>query len=197
DPEKKSITQAAVSAYQAEKAEMAQTSLLNRRYQENKHLSSFQLRFASLLYDGDYPQAQLRPGADVGIGLFLTPRYQLLLHSGISQLAAERFYREDVIYVDLNLAVRLLPHDRLTPYFFGGGGALIGHGNSIAGDNATQNYLKANGGIGFEYHVNQWLGLDLAFDHNFIFSDAIDGQERGRYNDYFWRSRLGIKLFLN
>ena len=197
DPEKQSLTQAAINAYKLEKTEMAQTSLLNRRYQDYKHISSFQFSVASLLYDGDYPQGELRPGADLGIGLFLSPRHQLLLNFGASQLAAERFYREDVLYADLNLSFRFLPHDRMTPYLFGGGGVLIGRGNAAAGGNAARHFFKINGGIGFEYHLNNWLGIDLGFDHNFIFSDELDERVHGKYNDYFWRTRLGVKLFLN
>ena len=89
--------------------------------------------------------------------------------------------------VDANLEFILLPHDNLTPYIFGGGGAIL--------ESDVDTRFKAQYGLGFEYLPSPTLGLRVFGEQNITFKDDLDGLINGKRDDYFWRFGVGISLY--
>ncbi len=197
-PREESAALALVRSYAAEKEQMKNTDLYFREYLTTETVGSVSLNGTALLYEGDYPESVIQPGAEIGLQYALTPLLGLSLHAGYSKLAtAERRYEERIGYLDLNLRTRLLPQDKFSPYAFGGGGLLFDQGDNPSALLFASPYFKVNLGLGFEYKVTDFLGIDLAFDQNYLLDDGIDEISQGKYNDYFWRTRLGVKFYLN
>ncbi len=196
-PQDSSRTQRMIAAYKLEREEMQETQLLGRRVEERNNLASIQVGLSSMIYDGDYPQSRLRPGAELGLGLNLTPRLQTQINLGVSRLAAsDDLYEESIAYGDINLITRLLPGEKMSPYFLFGAGAIMDQSNT-PGLGAGNTYFKLNGGVGMEFYLNRWLGLDISADHHYLFTDELDGMDSGRYNDLLWRLRVGAKIYIN
>lgn len=177
---------------------MQETQLLDRILYDRESKASITVAGSGIVYDGDYPQSRLKPGLEVGLGYSISPRFQAQLNLGTSQLAvASELYQERILYGDLNLVTRILPGDRLSPYFLLGAGAILDQTNTLSADGAGQTYLKANTGIGMELYINDWMSIDASADYHFIFSDELDDMNSGRYNDLLWRLRAGVKFFIN
>lgn len=88
----------------------------------------------------------------------------------------------------------MMPDSRFSPVVFGGAGTMI---NTVAHPfdfQQTSNY-KLFAGVGFEYMVKETFGLQLAFDNNYLLDDNIDNMAQGKYNDYYWRTRLGLVAY--
>lgn len=190
-------TRALLEAYNKEKIQQRQTDLLGREFQGYRTAGMIQLNAGGLLYEGDYPNSALRAGVDLGAEIFISPGWALGLNGGYNQLAAEAGYEERIGYFEVNAVSRLLPWERFTPFLFGGGGLLFDQGDGEGGPAQRDYYWKLNGGIGFEYRLTDFLGAGLSIDQNYLLSDRIDGISQGRYNDFYWRARLGIRLYLN
>ncbi|MCB9288438.1 MAG: CsgG/HfaB family protein [Lewinellaceae bacterium] len=186
----------ALIAYEQEKEEMDDIDLLGRHRPGYEHYSSFSLSGTSLLYQGDYPNPMLQPGIEAGITAVFSPSISFHLGFGQSRLATEQIFDRKVTYFDGSVRLRLLPTDRISPFLFAGGGLMMPDGP--APNNITSNtHLKINAGLGLEYYLTDFLGLELALDNNYLMSDGLDGVVNGKYNDFFYRSRLGIKYYLN
>jgi curli production assembly/transport component CsgG len=198
DPEQQQATNRQVALFKQERAEMQETQLLGRTLYDRESSASITVAASGMIYDGDYPQSRLRPGAEVGLGVALSPRFQAQLNLGTSQLAvASELYKERILYGDLNLITHILPGDRLSPYLLLGAGAILDQTNTLSAGGASQTYLKANTGIGMEFYINDWMALDVSADYHFLFTDELDDISSGRYNDLLWRVRAGVKFFIN
>lgn len=198
DPEQQQATNRQVALFKQERAEMQETQLLGRTLYDRESSASITVAASGIIYDGDYPQSRLRPGAEVGLGVALSPRFQAQLNLGTSQLAvASELYKERILYGDLNLITHILPGDRLSPYLLLGAGAILDQTNTLSAGGASQTYLKANTGIGMEFYINDWMALDVSADYHFLFTDELDDISSGRYNDLLWRVRAGVKFFIN
>ena len=62
---------------------------------------------------------------------------------------------------------------------------------------ASNALLKLNAGLGLEYFLTDFLGLEISLDNNYLMSDGLDGVNNGKYNDFFYRTRLGLKYYLS
>ena len=196
DASQQGLMNGALAAYDQEKEEMDEIDLVGRHLSKYEHYSSFSLSGTSLLYQGDYPNPMFRPGIEAGITAVFSPSFAFHLGFGKSSLATEQVFDRKVTYFDGSVRLRLLPSDRLSPFFFAGGGLMMPDGISL-GNAASSTLLKLNAGLGLEYFITDYLGLELALDNNYLMSDGLDGVVNGKYNDFFYRSRLGIKYYLS
>ncbi|MCO6478868.1 MAG: hypothetical protein J5I94_19695 [Phaeodactylibacter sp.] len=197
DSSQQAMMKGALVAYEQEKKEMEQVDLLGRERVGHEHYSSFSLSGTSLLYQGDYPNPILRLGAEAGITAVFSPGFAFHLGFGKSSLATEQVFDRKVTYFDGSVRVRLLPTDRISPFLFAGGGLMMPDGEMPPNDVASNALLKLNAGVGMEYFITDYLGLELAFDNNYLMSDGLDGVVNGKYNDFFYRSRVGVKYYLS
>ena len=189
-------TGAALAAYQLEKEEMQGTDLLGRKLEKRADKVAVEIALPGLFYQGEYRGSVVRPGIELGIHYYLKPGITARLNMGYSQLATADYFSTNISYIELNGIWNWMPFDKITPFAFAGIG-MIGESKAAPMDFTQLNYAKLNTGLGIEYRISNFLSATLAFDNNFILGDGIDGMEHGKYNDYYWRGRVGVKVFLS
>lgn len=197
DSSQQNLMNGALAAYEVEKKEMEDIDLVGRKRTNNEFYSSFSLSGTSLLYQGDYPNPRFRSGVEAGITAVFSSGISFHLGFGKSSLATDQIFDRKVTYFDGSVRLRLLPTDRFSPFLFAGGGLMMPEGEMPSSNIATNTLLKVNAGLGLEYFLTDYLGLELALDNNYLMNDGLDGAVNGKYNDYFYRTRLGIKYYLS
>lgn len=187
----------AIAAYEQEKDEVANIDILGREYRYDQQLGAISANGTGLYYQGDIPEPEMTPGIELGVNILINPQFSFRLGIGKSNLSAEREFGEAITYFDGNVSMRLLPHDRLSPFLYGGAGLLLTDENASKSNLGSNAIFKLNAGLGLEYYLTDFLGLELALDQNYLIDDTLDGVNNGKYNDYFFRARLGVKFYLN
>lgn len=188
---KKEEAEVAVKEYLEEKAAMEQTDLFGRKYRNYQHVVGFQLGGNAMMYQGDYPEPEIHFGPDIGLDLFINPRYSVDLNWGMSSLSTERIFREKIGYLDVSFNARLLPHDRFTPFVFAGGGMVYTREADF------REFFKIHGGMGLDYHITKFLSANISLDYNYFLDDELDELKVGKYNDFCWKTRLGLTFYLD
>jgi len=181
--------------YTRERKEIPQLDVMGKKLDNRRRQVLISAGTSSLLYKGDYPDPVIKTGVDLGLSFSSGPYLGIGLNYGISSVSAKDFYQSDISYFEAEASYRLLPFDRFTPFFFGGGG-LITENVSSRFDFSSKFYSKVHGGVGFEYLFNDYTGLRASADYNYIMSDGLDAIEQGRYNDFYWRFKVGINFYL-
>ncbi len=183
-----------ILAYKKEKELIPQTDIFGKKLDNRRSKLALNLSSTTLQYQGDYPEPVFRTGLDGGVVYSQNPFLGLGLHFGMSRLATKQFYSSDITYIDFDGTYRLLPFDLFTPTFNAGAG-VITENQSSRFDFSNNIYPKAHVGGGFEYLLSNRIGLKANCDYNFIFSDQIDAVEQGKYNDFFWRVKIGLNFY--
>jgi len=192
--EKKAEKERLIAAYDSEVATMQETNVFGRQIFDKPTGPALRAGGSAYVYRGDYPNAQLNGGGEVGLDWMLKPSFGVQVHGGFSALSTRDFYRENIISIDFNGVWRMLPWDRFSPVLYGGVGMVVDQ-DGRSDFARTHHYFKAQAGGGFEYFLNKNLAIDLLFDSNYLFNDQLDRVVHGKYNDIFLRGRLGIKYF--
>ncbi len=193
DTEKKKVEEA-VKKYKAERDEMRQTDVMGWKAQRERKSTGLSVHYAGLRYEGDFANPQLRQGLELGFEQVLGNQFSIGLNFGSGALESEEVFVQKFSYFDLNLKYRLLPQNRFSPFFQGGVGALL-MTNGSPFKFEPKGYQKIWAGIGLEYLMNNSLGFQLAFDNNYLLNDQFDQMDHGKYNDYFWRTRVGMIFY--
>ena len=149
---------------------------------------------SSLYYMGDYAGSKLSTGAELQFKFTPRPAYGVYLNYGLSKMATKNFYAADVSYLEIGGEYRLLPFDVFTPYLFGGAG-LVTENVTNRFDLNNEFFQKVNVGGGIEYMLNNTVGVRASVDYNYIFSDALDDVQQGKYNDFYWRGNVGLNFY--
>lgn len=149
---------------------------------------------ASLYYMGDYPGSKLGTGVELQLKYTPRPKYSGFLNYGLSKMTTENFYTADVSYLEVGGEYRLLPFDGFTPYIFGGVG-LVTENVANRFDFGGDFFSKSSIGGGFEYMMNNNVGVRVSADYNYIFSDNLDEVDQGKYNDFYWRGNFGLNFY--
>lgn len=182
----------AIKAYKEEKEGLAQIDVLGKEVKDRRSKIALQMGSTSTLYNGDYPDANLRSGIEVGVQYNLKPAVGLAFHYAGSNMTAGTFYDAKINYAELVAEYRLLPYDVFTPYVSGGLGIIAESEGFL---NYNKVFPKANIGGGVEYMFNQKVGFRFALDYNYIFSDDLDNIKQGKYNDAYWRGNVGVSIY--
>lgn len=179
----------AIAAYKEEKIQMRQTDVFGSRPERNRKSSSVQASYSALRYEGDYANPLIKSGYELGIDQTLSERFSLGLIFGTGRLGSAKDFDIKFSYGEIFVKYRFLPQSRFSPMVQAGIGMLFNKNFN----NNKQNRLFA--GVGFEYLITDNLGLTTSFDNNYLTSDTLDGIVHGKYNDYYWRSRLGMIFY--
>lgn len=147
------------------------------------------------LYAGDYPNAVAQPFGEASMSYSFNPKLFMSLNIGRGALAVEQGFEQDYYNTELLLNWRLYPDYKFTPYFFGGVSALFEPDFYPELESQYSNY---NGmfGLGFEQSLARHLDLNFAFFNNYSFNDDLDGEVNGRFNDFNWGAKIGLKFYL-
>lgn len=183
------VVQKITKEYTKETEEAKSTKLLNRSFTDNRGKAGFDFAGGVTLMDGDYSNPDIGYNARIQYRQFLFgPNFNIGVGASMFKLQNENVFNDEFMSVDANLEFILLPHDNLTPYIFGGGGAIFGSDIDMS--------FKAQYGIGFEYLPSPKLGLRIFGEQNITFNDNLDGVVNGKRDDYFWRFGVGISFYL-
>lgn len=150
--------------------------------------------YASLLrYEGDYGPQQYTAGAGLSLQADLTP--YLSLHADIAsgRLSAQEYYKQDITTTSLNLQYKVLPFQRITPFFS------VGYGVTNRGENlfdfSGQKFGGINSGLGVEYMVSPKIGVYAAGQYTYFINDKLDDVVAGGFNDSYWKASGGIRFY--
>lgn len=192
--EPRMIVDKSILDYKKERELIPKTDIFGKELNNRRKQMMFGVSSSSLYYLGDYPGSILATGAEFHLKYTPKPAVSAFLNYGLSKMATKQFYEADVTYFDAGLEYRLLPFDAMTPYIFGGGGFIT---ENITGrfDLSNNLFQKVNVGGGIEYMLNNNVGLRISADYNYIFSDALDEIEQGKYNDFYWRGNVGFNFY--
>lgn len=180
--------------YEKEKKKIPQTDIFGNMLDNRRKTFGLSLASSSLQYKGDFPDPVINTGLEIGFHYSTIPKLDFSFTYGLSRLGTQKFYSSDVSYIDLNTAYRFSPYDLFTPYLFGGGGIVTENRNGRF-DWSNQIFPKVNVGGGFEFLVNNNIGIKASVDFNYLFSDDFDGVAQGKYKDFFWRGNLGLQFY--
>ncbi|MFK7936330.1 MAG: CsgG/HfaB family protein [Saprospiraceae bacterium] len=180
--------------YWDEKEQIPQTDIFGKNLNNRRRDFSIGVSSSSLRYAGDYPNPNIRTGMQVDFANLINPYVSWGAEFGFSQMSTDKFYQADVTYLNANLQYRFSPYNVLTPYAYGGFGFITeNEGNRF--NFGSQLFTKAQAGFGFEYIVNNTVGIKASAGYNYVFSDELDDITQGRYNDFYWSGNIGINVY--
>ncbi|UOQ71668.1 CsgG/HfaB family protein [Hymenobacter cellulosilyticus] len=181
-------------AYQQEKSENQNIDVLGRVQRDRRGTVGIGLSAATVRYNGDFSNPQMRAAGELSIRYTKTPGSKLSagLNLGRFELAAGDFYRETFNYAELIGIYRLFPRDRFTPYLLAGGG--ITSRNQSTDPRAVLGHVT--GGVGVEFLPSDQLGLSVGLDNHYYFTDRLDHLKLGSYNDSYWSAKIGLTFYL-
>jgi len=151
-----------------------------------------------MIYDGDYPNGQVRPVGEFNIGFLQNSRLSLDVGIGAGQLAARDLYYSVVQYSRIGTRFRFFNQTQFTPFIQAGGGYLLSTGNDPFdyGTNfSSGSFGFAQGGLGYEYMLAERFGIEMSLDYHWLFNDNVDNVIQGKYNDFYWTIKLGGSFY--
>ena len=184
-----------ILAYKKEKEMIPQTDIFGSQLDNRRNSIALSGRSSTLQYKGDYPQSTLKTGFEFGMTYTKNPSFGLGFNLGMSRLATEQYYDSGVTYADFDAEYRLLPYDRLSPLINVGAGFITNNINSRF-DFSNKIFPKVHSGVGLEYLFTNNIGIEANLNYNYVFSDALDAIEQGKYNDFYWRANIGLNFYL-
>tara|TARA_R100000306_G_scaffold24583_3_gene27761 strand:- start:63492 stop:64889 length:1398 start_codon:yes stop_codon:yes gene_type:complete len=182
-----------IAQYELEQELENKTALYERAYQDHDFRHAVSVFSGASLVDGDYSTAVIDYMVGAGYKYRFSSRislgYQIQWFKLNSTSENMRWWNSQ----NANIEFNILPHDRLSPYIYGGGGVMF-----YADDPETDNlkrwdpFFKLQVGAGLEYLFTDRISMTLHADWNSSFSDRIDDFVGGRRNDFYYNIGLGI-----
>jgi curli production assembly/transport component CsgG len=178
----------AIESYNIEKEYAEKTGLNNRLLDERRAKNAFGIAGVASLIDGDYGDAQVQSGVSLNYKRRVVPGFYLSGETGLFSLKNDDVFSNSFFSLGLDAEYIFLPNDRFSPYLSAGAGA-------FTTTNFDDTAFKVQYGLGFEYMAAKHLGIKLYGEHNISLDDALDGLDRGKRNDFFWRFGLGLNFY--
>jgi curli production assembly/transport component CsgG len=187
-------TDAALVAQYAEELELeSNTSLYERKFLENDYRHTINVSAGLAYVDSDYSTGILDYNFELSYKFKIIERLSIGVTSQFFRLnstsEANHWWIDETLFAEYVV----LPHDRLTPFAYAGGGFML------FVDNSPKKYLQRGDtfltlkiGAGLEYVVSDKVSFVLKGDWNPTFTDKIDNEVRGRRDDYFFTFGAGI-----
>ena len=181
-----------IQAYKKEKLENTNIDIFDRELaQDRRSKLALGFRGGVQLYAGDYSNRVVQPGGEVYFNIAFNPYWSLSVDAGLKRLATEESYSAQFMAASCRLEHRWFPHARSTPFLFLGPGVIY----ERSGEYEKSPLLMGVTGVGYEYMLHRNVGLQLSLIYNYVFSDELDHEVQGNYNDYFWGGKLGLTLY--
>lgn len=186
------INQEVIKRYFDEKTQNSFTDELGRYLIDRRSRFGIGFNAGGVKYAGDYGNPEIRPAGDILLSLNSKSFVSGYLKGSLGTLAARNNYDQQFYSVEGSLLYRLFPKDTYTPFISGGAGVI-----STRESAAVKNYFPVvSGSVGLEYLVSNRIGISLALQNHYLFSDELDGVEHGKYNDYLWSGKIGATFYL-
>ena len=175
--------------YLKEKREASETELFDRKPNYGRNNNSVIVSGFTTLFDGDYKNEALNYGTQTTFQFFTNqPKWNMTQTVGYMTLENTKVFKQDYLFTNLNVQYNLLPHDKITPFIYGGIGGLMDANFSMFN-------FKFQYGAGVEYLPVRNIGLRLVGEQNYVLSDQIDYKTNGNKNDSYWNFGVGISFY--
>ncbi|WP_128547016.1 CsgG/HfaB family protein [Larkinella soli] len=186
---------AALAAYEREKAAMSETDLYGGRNTSETSRLTLQPYVSALRYKGDYAAPGFRTGYGLAVDVYLSRHFGLQLNAGTGTLGAGRAFSQSVTSVQGSLLYRSLPFRKMTPLVSVGAGMIAARSGSAPGPEGRK-YPLLTGGFGVEYALGPAVGLRTMLEYQQPMTDELDATTAGRYYDYYLRGSAGLCIYL-
>ncbi len=182
-----------VEQYMLEKELEESTALYERKYLKHNFRHAVNINMGFALIDGDFTTGVIDYKAGIGYKYRLIPELSLGADFQIFRLNSTTTQNHWWISESFLLEYNILPHDKLSPYIFGGPGIML-----FADDSPTDlldrwdAFFLLKAGAGLEYAVSDRVSMTLSGEWNSNFSDKIDSEIGGRRDDFHYTFGLGL-----
>jgi curli production assembly/transport component CsgG len=184
------VVQQIKEIFEKEKQKAESTALLDRKLEDRRGKSAMSITMSSANIAGDYSNSVGKLGTGIAYKFYFNKsNLNLNVGFGYFQLENEGAFKDEFISSDLNLEYDILPYDKLSPFVYGGIGA-------ISNLDISNPFLKFQYGLGLEYLPVNNLGLKIFGEQNVLLSDKLDGFENGKRDDYFYRIGVGLNFYI-
>jgi curli production assembly/transport component CsgG len=177
-----------VAEYKELKKEEQLTKLYDREHYDRDYKNSINFSLGANRLISDYSQREFGLMGMLAYSRKINPYFALNLEG-----SAMQFQWADTNnimgYGRASAEITFLPHDRLTPYVYGGPGMLVDVTKSLDIENL---FFQVHYGLGLKYRLSPKLDLKLFAEQNLTFSDEIDFTINGRRDDYYFNFGIGI-----
>ncbi|MEQ8323337.1 MAG: CsgG/HfaB family protein [Vicingaceae bacterium] len=184
----------AVKEYLEEKSQNSRTDGYGRFLSDRRRKTGLGVNAGSQLYDGDLSNGVMRGFGELSFSYAASPATIFTLNVGYGKLATRNFFNRSYYSAEALGNFLFVPRARFTPKILAGAGVLVETQESSANISGRY-YPNVKLGMGFEYMFRDRLGLDLTFIYNAILNDRLDDVPLGNYNDYYWKTSLGLKYY--
>ena len=179
--------------YQLEKELEASTALYERAFIKHEYRNSVSANLGLTLIDGDYTSSILDFKAGLGYKYHILPELRLGFDAQIMKFNTTSKLNNWWINQSVLLEYNMLPHDKLSPYFFVGPGAIL-YADDTEEDfiNKWDAFISLKTGAGLECYVSDKISLFINGEWNITFTDILDGKDQGNRGDYYYNFGLGL-----
>jgi hypothetical protein len=106
-------------------------------------------------------------------------------------------FKTQIIPFELSAIFNFLPHSKVNPYIFVGGGGVFWKAKDNTGtlESNTDSFLKTGGGL--EFFVSRNVGLNLGAAFRLSLTDNLDQLNQGDENDQVLDVHAGVTFYFN
>jgi curli production assembly/transport component CsgG len=195
DPKHFSEMRALVRKHNTERMEAESTDVYGAKDDINRFRFSLMPQGSLLRYSGDYAAPANTTGFGAAVNLGVSPHWNLQLNVLSASLGAQEYFKPNVTISEANLQYRTLPFQKICPFVQIGGGFVTRRDDSFLKFSGKRDNML-NAGLGLEYALNRWIGVNLSGQYNYFINDDFDRIKSGGFNDTYWRGSLGLSFYL-
>ncbi len=166
--------------------------VLNRNFRNH---TSINAQIGASRYQGDYRYPQARTSFGLQIKQSLSPNWKAGLSLARGREVAYESFDKSITSAQFFSQYYVFPYSQLSPYLQIGGG--ISYTSSWLPKDASQLHPIVSGGGGFEYMVNNHVGVNVSGLFDYSVDDKLDGKSTGRYNDFIWNINMGLTYYFH
>lgn len=181
-----------IEAYKLEQELENSTALYERTYQDHDFRHSASAVMGISLIDGDYTTGVMDFMGGLGYKYRFTSQLSLGYDIQAFKLNSTTEHIKWWLSQNINVAYNILPHDKLSPFIYGGGGVITYIDDKETNLKPNDTFYKLQLGAGLEYMFTDRVSLVLQGDWNTTFTDRLDGFIGGRRNDFYYNLGVGI-----
>lgn len=179
--------QAMISEYNKEQEQNAGRAVGNKFPENYRQKVSVFANIEAQKIKDDYINPKMNAGGKSGIKYFVSPNFNIETSAGYFTLENEGIIKRSYFVPEVNLEYILFPKYRLSPYVYGGLGAMF---------SKYKPQYKGQLGGGLEYMVGNNTSLRLSSQYDIGFKDNWEGLVNGKRKDQALRFALGINFYL-
>ncbi|MFN1217380.1 CsgG/HfaB family protein [Chryseobacterium kwangjuense] len=179
--------QAMINQYNKEQEENAGRTVGNKFPENYRQKVSLFANIEAQKIKDDYVNPEMNAGGKLGVKYFISPNFNIEASGSYFTLENKNIVKKNYVVPELNLEFLLFPKYRLSPYIYGGLGAMF---------SKYKPQYKAQVGGGLEYMIGNNTGIRASSQYDVGFKDNWEGMVNGKRKDQALRFALGINFYL-